>query len=115
MFLDLCEPHFVLVGILWGLKNSPGPIRSSRHSLVLHRLPEKCSWTYYVVYFRPRSVDSTGIMFVELSRRCLPLSPNCANPKNVPGSISGSLRSLAAHHANRNNVPRPIGNFKPSP
>ena len=96
---------------------------------------EKQSWTYPVftplvgappltgkmfldlsrVYLRPRSVDSTGKMFVELSRRRLPLSPNCANSKNVPGSISESLHSLAAHDANRNNIPRPIGDFKPWP
>src|SRR5664279_997572 len=52
---------------------------------------------------------STEEMFVDLSRRCLPQSPNRANLKNVPGPIRGSLRSLATDDAYRNNVRRPIG------
>src|ERR1035441_1246608 len=113
------------------LKDVPGPIRSSRHSLVLCRLPEKCSWTYRSVHLRSRRVESTGTMFLDPSRRCSPPSPNCVQPekcswtylavalrlhqtvpnlKNVPGPIRGSLRSLATDDEYRNNVRRPIGN-----
>ena len=95
------------------LKNVLGPIRSSRHSLVLWRLPEKCSWTYRSVYLRPRRVES--------GRKSVPgpISPDALHPhqtvpnlKNVPGPIRGSLRSLATDDAYRKNVPRPIGNSR---
>src|ERR1035441_4376990 len=63
------------------LKNVPGPIRSSRHSLVIWRLPEKSSSTYRSVHLRPRRVESTGTMFLDPSRPCSPPSPNCVQPE----------------------------------
>src|ERR1017187_11045201 len=71
------------------LKNVPGPIRSSRHSLVLCRLPEKCSWTYRSVHLRPRRVESTRTMFLDPSLRCSPPSPNCVQPEKCSWTYSG--------------------------
>jgi hypothetical protein len=72
------------------LKNVPGHIWSSRHSLVLYRLPEKCSWTYLAAALHSHQTVS--------------------NLKNVPGPIRRPLRSLSTDDAYRENVPRPIGN-----
>src|ERR1039457_1744465 len=78
------------------LKNVPGPIRSSRHWLVLWRLPEKCSWTYRSVHLRPRRVESTGTMFLDPSRRCSPRSPNCAHPEKCSWTYPG-IAPLVGH------------------
>src|ERR1035438_4704476 len=78
------------------LKNVPGPIRSSRHSLVLWRLPERCSWTYRSVHLRPRSVESTGTMFLDPSRRCSPPSPNCVQPEKCSWTYS-AIAPLVGH------------------
>src|ERR1039458_1663798 len=84
---------------------------------------------------RPQTMH-TGIMFADLSGiHSKPLSESCQpekwswsylavalrlhqtvpTPKNVPGPIRGSLRSLATDDAYPNNVRRPIGNSLQAP
>jgi hypothetical protein len=78
------------------LKNVPGPIRSSRHSLVRWRLPGKCSSTDRSVHLRRRRVESIGTMFLDPSRRCSRPHQTVSNLKNVPGPIASSTSVVDA-------------------
>src|ERR1039458_1482253 len=64
------------------------PIGNLLQALIESCQPEKCSWTYHAVALRPHQT--------------------VPNPKNVPGPIRGSIRSLAPDDAYPNNVRRPI-------
>src|ERR1019366_9159933 len=97
------------------LKNVPGPIRSSRHWLVLWRLPEKCSWTYRGVHLRPRRVESTGTMFLDPSRRCTPPSPNCVQPEKCSWTYPGIAPLVGHRRCIPENCSQTYREFTPSP
>src|ERR1019366_7101143 len=58
-------------------------------SLVESCQPEKCSWSYRGVHLSRRRVESTEKMFMDLSRRSPPPSPNCAQPEKMFPDLSG--------------------------
>src|ERR1017187_2601669 len=90
MFLDLSGVHATRWCSVVYPKNVLGPIAASTSVLDALNRPEQCSFTHLAVALHPHQTVS--------------------NPKNVPGPIRGSLRSLATDDAYPNNVRRPIGN-----